>query len=141
MYNFISQLTAIQPIGYGLLVNNICKTGKLTFNDNVFMFLHRALQKFFHTALQEMAISGHLFRYKVEIYLGLYEKFRPTTYYPSLHFLCHRHIIFNISFELSHEKFRTMILYDWKIGLTYKDCHARLVQAWGEQRTFPPHNL
>ena len=22
-----------------------------------------------------------------------------------------------------------MILYDWKIGLTYKDCHARLVQA------------
>ncbi|CAF1403876.1 unnamed protein product [Rotaria sp. Silwood1] len=26
-----------------------------------------------------------------------------------------------------------MILYDWKIGLTYKDSHARLVQAWGEQ--------
>ena len=24
-----------------------------------------------------------------------------------------------------------MILYDWKIGLTYKDCHVRLVQAWG----------
>ena len=23
-----------------------------------------------------------------------------------------------------------MILYNWKIGLTYKDCHARLVQAW-----------
>ncbi|CAF4875489.1 unnamed protein product, partial [Rotaria sp. Silwood1] len=26
-----------------------------------------------------------------------------------------------------------MILYDWKIGLTYKDSHARLVKAWGEQ--------
>ena len=24
-----------------------------------------------------------------------------------------------------------MILHDWKIGLTYKDYHARLVQAWG----------
>ena len=24
-----------------------------------------------------------------------------------------------------------MILYDWKIGLTYKDCHAHLVQARG----------
>ena len=23
-----------------------------------------------------------------------------------------------------------MIWYDWKIGLTYKDCHAQLVQAW-----------
>ena len=38
-----------------------------------------------------------------------------------------------MSFELSHEQFRTMILYDWKIALTFKDCHARLVQAWGEQ--------
>ncbi len=26
-----------------------------------------------------------------------------------------------------------MILYDWKIGLTYKDSHTRLVQAWGDQ--------
>ncbi len=26
-----------------------------------------------------------------------------------------------------------MILYDWKIGLTYKESHARLVQAWGDQ--------
>ena len=26
-----------------------------------------------------------------------------------------------------------MILYDWKIALAYKDCYARLVQAWGEQ--------
>ena len=33
-------------------------------------------------------------------------------------------------FQLSLEQLRTMILYDWKIGLTYKDCHARLVQAW-----------
>ena len=24
-----------------------------------------------------------------------------------------------------------MVLYDWKIALTFKDCHARLVQAWG----------
>ena len=24
-----------------------------------------------------------------------------------------------------------MIFYDWKIVLPYKDCHARLVQAWG----------
>ena len=23
-----------------------------------------------------------------------------------------------------------MILYNWKIGLTYKDCHAHSVQAW-----------
>ena len=34
-----------------------------------------------------------------------------------------------------------MILYDWKIVLIYKDCHARLVQAWEEQRILPPHNL
>ena len=26
-----------------------------------------------------------------------------------------------MSFQLSHEQFRTMIFYDWKIGLTYKD--------------------
>ena len=58
-----------------------------------------------------------------------------------LFFSRHRHIIFNISFELSHEQFRTMTFYDWKIGLTYKDCHVRLVQAWGERRTFPPHTL
>ncbi|CAF1130283.1 unnamed protein product [Rotaria sordida] len=38
-----------------------------------------------------------------------------------------------MSFQLSREQFRTMILYDWKIGLTYKDSHARLVQAWGKQ--------
>jgi hypothetical protein len=38
-----------------------------------------------------------------------------------------------MSFQLSREQFRTMILYDWKIGLTYKDSHARLVQAWGDQ--------
>ena len=46
-----------------------------------------------------------------------------------------------MSFKLSREQFRTMILYDWKIGLTYKDCHARLVQAEGEQRTFRPSSL
>ena len=38
-----------------------------------------------------------------------------------------------MSFQLSPEQFRTMILYDRKIALTYKDCHARLVQAWREQ--------
>ena len=32
-------------------------------------------------------------------------------------------------FQLSREQFRTMILYDWKIDLRYKDYHARLVQA------------
>ena len=53
-------------------------------------------------------------------------------------FSCHRHIIFNISFELSAEQFRTMILYDWKIGLTYKDCHAHIVQAWGSNA--PSHH-
>ena len=36
-----------------------------------------------------------------------------------------------MSFQLSSEQFRTMIFYDWKIDLTYKDCHIRLVQAWG----------
>ncbi|CAF4838885.1 unnamed protein product [Rotaria sp. Silwood2] len=38
-----------------------------------------------------------------------------------------------MSFQLSREQFRTMILYDWKIGLTYKDSHARLVQAREKQ--------
>jgi hypothetical protein len=38
-----------------------------------------------------------------------------------------------MSFQFSREQFRTMILYDWKIGLTYKDSHFRLVQAWGDQ--------
>ena len=37
----------------------------------------------------------------------------------------------NMSFQLSSEPFRTMIFHDWKIALTYKDCHTRLVQAWG----------
>jgi hypothetical protein len=36
-----------------------------------------------------------------------------------------------MSFQLSREQFRTMILYDWKIGLTYKESHNPLVQAWG----------
>ncbi|CAF4195934.1 unnamed protein product, partial [Rotaria sp. Silwood2] len=40
-----------------------------------------------------------------------------------------------MSFQPSREQFRTMILYDWKIGLTYKDSHAHLVQAWREQAT------
>ena len=39
--------------------------------------MHRALQKFFHTALLETASSEHLFRYKVEMYLELYAKISP----------------------------------------------------------------
>ena len=35
-----------------------------------------------------------------------------------------------MSFQLARKQFRTMILYDWKIGLTYKGSPARLVQAW-----------
>ena len=35
--------------------------------------------------------------------------------------------------ELSREHFRTMILYDWKTGLTCKKSHARLVTARGDQ--------
>ena len=31
-----------------------------------------------------------------------------------------------------------MIFYDWKNDLTYKDCHARLVQAWGSNA--PSHH-
>ena len=46
-----------------------------------------------------------------------------------------------MSFRLSSQQFRTMIFYDWKISLTYKDCHTRLVQAWWEQLTFRPHSL
>ncbi|CAF2858989.1 unnamed protein product [Rotaria sp. Silwood2] len=38
-----------------------------------------------------------------------------------------------MSFQLAREQFRTMIFYDWKIGLRYKYSHARLVQACGEQ--------
>jgi hypothetical protein len=45
----------------------------------------------------------------------------------------HINIIFDMSFQLSREQFRTMILYDWKTGLTYKDSHARLMQAWGNR--------
>ena len=41
-----------------------------------------------------------------------------------------------MSFELSREHFRTMILYDWKIALTYKDCHALLVQAPSDHTVF-----
>ena len=36
-----------------------------------------------------------------------------------------------MSFERSREQFLTMILYDWKIALTYNDGHDRLAQAWG----------
>ena len=35
--------------------------------------------------------------------------------------------------ELSREQLRTMVLYDWKIGLTYRESHARLVMTWGDQ--------
>ncbi|CAF4235733.1 unnamed protein product [Rotaria socialis] len=34
-----------------------------------------------------------------------------------------------MSFQLSREQFRTMILYDWKVGLTYKDSHAGTAQT------------
>ncbi len=64
------------------------------------------------------------------------QNFRPPrlTQRCMFSFLCdHPHIVFYMSFQLSREQFRTMILYDWKIGLTYKDSHARLVQAWGDQ--------
>ena len=44
-------------------------------------------------------------------------------------------------FQLSPEQFCTLILYDWKIGLTYKNCHGRLVQAWEKRRTFLPHSF
>ena len=43
-----------------------------------------------------------------------------------------------MTFQLSPEQFRTMILYDWKTALTYKDCHACLVQAWGSNA--PSHH-
>ena len=33
----------------------------------------------------------------------------------------------------SREQFRTIILCEWKIGLAYKDSHARLVPAWRDQ--------
>ena len=33
-----------------------------------------------------------------------------------------------MTLELSREQFRSMILYDWKIGLTDKEIHGRLVQ-------------
>ena len=46
-----------------------------------------------------------------------------------------------MNFQLSPEQFRIMILYDWKIALTYKDCHAPLVKALREQRTFQPQSL
>ena len=35
-----------------------------------------------------------------------------------------------MAIELSREQFRTMILYDWRIGLNYKKNHAHLVSAW-----------
>jgi histone-lysine N-methyltransferase SETMAR len=38
-----------------------------------------------------------------------------------------------MALELSREQFRTMILYGWKIGLNYRESHARLVAAWGDQ--------
>ena len=51
----------------------------------------------------------------------IYISFRPLVH------------IFLMNFQLSREQFRTMISYDWKIGLSYKDSHVRLVQAWGDQ--------
>ena len=34
-----------------------------------------------------------------------------------------------------------MIVYDWKITLTCKDCHACLVQAWGESNASSDHTV
>ena len=34
-----------------------------------------------------------------------------------------------------------MILYDWKIALAYKDCHALLVQAWGGDNASSHHTV
>ena len=45
----------------------------------------------------------------------------------------HSYIIFNMIFELSREPFRTIILYDWKIGLTYKGSHAPFDTGMGDQ--------
>jgi hypothetical protein len=42
-------------------------------------------------------------------------------------------VIFTITFELSRERFRTIILYDWKIGFNYSGSHARLAAAWRKQ--------
>ena len=41
-----------------------------------------------------------------------------------------------MSFQLSCGQFRTMILYDWKIDLTFKNCHACLVQAPSDHTVF-----
>ena len=38
-----------------------------------------------------------------------------------------------MTIELSREQFRTMILYDWKIGLNYRETHVSLVVAWVDQ--------
>ena len=34
-----------------------------------------------------------------------------------------------------------MTLYDWKISLTYNDCHAHLVQAWRGEQTSSDHTV
>ena len=36
-----------------------------------------------------------------------------------------------MAIELSREQFPTVILYDWEIGLNYRERHVRLVAAWG----------
>ena len=43
-------------------------------------------------------------------------------------------IIFTMTFELSGEQFRSMILYDWKSSLNYRESYARLIAAWRSKR-------
>ena len=38
-----------------------------------------------------------------------------------------------MAIELSREQFRTMILYDWKIGLNYRESHLHFVAARRDQ--------
>ena len=38
-----------------------------------------------------------------------------------------------MNFQFSRPQFCTLILYDWKIGSTYKNTRAHLLQAWGDQ--------
>jgi [histone H3]-lysine36 N-dimethyltransferase SETMAR len=38
-----------------------------------------------------------------------------------------------INMEITRENFRAMILYDFRLHLTPRECHARLVQAFGDQ--------
>ena len=41
--------------------------------------------------------------------------------------------IFTMAIKLTREQFPTMILYDWKISLNYRESHVHLVAAWDDQ--------